>query len=118
MASANDWQPTYADLHIHIGRTSRGEAVKISGSRDLTFENIAREASGRKGIRLLGVIDCHAPVVQLDIEQLLEKGTMTELAGEALGTGIRRFCWGRNWSCGNRTGVSSICWLISGTWPR
>ncbi|CAH1217706.1 endonuclease Q family protein [Paenibacillus hubeiensis] len=85
MASANDWQPTYADLHIHIGRTSRGEAVKISGSRDLTFENIAREASGRKGIRLLGVIDCHAPVVQLDIEQLLEKGTMTELAGGGIG---------------------------------
>lgn len=75
------WEPCYADLHIHIGRTSRGEAVKISGSRDLTFENIAREASTRKGIHLLGVIDCHSPVVQRDIEDLLENGTMSEVEG-------------------------------------
>lgn len=75
------WEPCYTDLHIHIGRTSRGEAVKISGSRDLTFENIAREASERKGIHLLGVIDCHSPVVQMDIEQLLENGTMSEIDG-------------------------------------
>ena len=39
--TSNTWDSCYADLHIHIGRTSRGEAVKISGSRDLTFENIA-----------------------------------------------------------------------------
>ncbi|MBE7682557.1 TIGR00375 family protein [Paenibacillus sp. P13VS] len=77
--TSNTWDSCYADLHIHIGRTSRGEAVKISGSRDLTFENIAREASERKGIHLLGVIDCHSPVVQMDIEQLLENGTMSEL---------------------------------------
>jgi len=77
--TSNTWDSCYADLHIHIGRTSRGEAVKISGSRDLTFENIAREASEHKGIHLLGVIDCHSPVVQMDIEQLLENGTMTEL---------------------------------------
>jgi uncharacterized protein (TIGR00375 family) len=77
--TSNTWDSCYADLHIHIGRTSRGEAVKISGSRDLTFENIAREASERKGIHLLGVIDCHSPVVQMDIEQLLETGTMSEL---------------------------------------
>ncbi|MCK6077300.1 endonuclease Q family protein [Paenibacillus silvae] len=75
------WQPCYADLHIHIGRTSRGEAVKISGSRDLTFENIAREAAHRKGIQLLGVIDCHSPVVQRDIDELLENGTMAEIEG-------------------------------------
>ena len=77
--TSNTWDSCYADLHIHIGRTSRGQAVKISGSRDLTFENIAREASERKGIHLLGVIDCHSPVVQMDIEQLLENGTMSEL---------------------------------------
>lgn len=81
LAATAVWEPCYADLHIHIGRTSRGEAVKISGSRDLTFENIAREASDRKGIHLLGVIDCHSPVVQMDIEQLLDNGTMSELQG-------------------------------------
>lgn len=112
VASAG-WETCYADLHIHIGRTSRGEAVKISGSRDLTFENIAREASDRKGIHLLGVIDCHSPVVQMDIEQLLENGTMSELEGGGiayqdttilLGTEIEL----REPGCG-----SSICWLTS-----
>ncbi|MEC0328057.1 endonuclease Q family protein [Paenibacillus macerans] len=70
----------FADLHIHIGRTGRGEPVKISGSRDLTFANIAREAALRKGIGLVGIIDCHSPGVQEDIAQCLERGEMHELA--------------------------------------
>ncbi|MGG1612485.1 endonuclease Q family protein [Paenibacillus sp. FSL K6-2441] len=69
----------FADLHIHIGRTGRGEPVKISGSRDLTFAGIAREASQRKGIGLVGIIDCHAPGVQEDIDRCLEQGEMQEL---------------------------------------
>ncbi|MDU5950594.1 MAG: endonuclease Q family protein, partial [Paenibacillus macerans] len=70
----------FADLHIHIGRTGRGEPVKISGSRDLTFANIAKEAALRKGIGLVGIIDCHSPGVQEDIVQCLERGEMHELA--------------------------------------
>lgn len=69
----------YADLHIHIGRTGRGEPVKISGSRDLTFSNIAKEAHDRKGIGLLGIIDCHSPGVQQDISECLEREEMHEL---------------------------------------
>lgn len=103
------WEPCYTDLHIHIGRTSRGEAVKISGSRDLTFENIAREASDRKGIHLLGVIDCHSPVVQMDIEQLLENGTMSEIEGAVLPTRTPPFCWVQRLSCASLKCVSSIC---------
>lgn len=71
----------FADLHIHIGSTSRGEAVKISGSRDLTFSRIAQEAAHRKGIGLLGIIDCHSPGVQTDIANCLETGKMTEIDG-------------------------------------
>ena len=71
----------YADLHIHIGRTEAGNPVKISGSRDLTFYNIAREASERKGIHITGIIDCHSPAVQEEIERYLENGSMTELHG-------------------------------------
>ncbi|WP_028589042.1 endonuclease Q family protein [Paenibacillus massiliensis] len=74
-------QTIYADLHIHIGRTERGIPVKISGSRDLTFANIAHEASERKGIQLTGVIDCHSPAVQMDIHNSLDKGDMSELPG-------------------------------------
>lgn len=71
----------YADLHIHIGRTTSGQAVKISGSKDLTFANIAKEAAGRKGMDLIGIIDCHSPEVQKDIIDCLESGEMTELPG-------------------------------------
>ncbi|MEC0243400.1 endonuclease Q family protein [Paenibacillus dokdonensis] len=71
----------YADLHIHIGRTTSGQAVKISGSKDLTFANIAKEAAGRKGIDLVGIIDCHSPEVQKDIMDCLYAGDMSELEG-------------------------------------
>lgn len=69
----------FADLHIHIGRTGKGAPVKISGSRDLTFANIAKEAAERKGIQLVGIIDCHSPGVQEDIEASLKQGEMREL---------------------------------------
>ncbi len=71
----------YADLHIHIGRTEAGAPVKITGSRDLTFFNIAREASVRKGIDVTGIIDCQSPAVQEEIERYLEAGEMEELPG-------------------------------------
>ncbi|GAA3405386.1 endonuclease Q family protein [Paenibacillus hodogayensis] len=71
----------WADLHIHIGRTEKGEPVKISGSRDLTFYNIAKEASDRKGIDIVGIIDCQSPFVQEEIMHYLDKGEMSELEG-------------------------------------
>ncbi|AGA58065.1 hypothetical protein Theco_1943 [Thermobacillus composti KWC4] len=71
----------FADLHLHIGSTGRGEPVKISASRALTFRNIAHEAACRKGIRLLGVIDAHSPGVQRDIAELLDRGEMAEAPG-------------------------------------
>ncbi|MBB6635483.1 endonuclease Q family protein [Cohnella thailandensis] len=71
----------FADLHVHIGRTSGNEAVKISASNALTFRSIAEEASERKGVGLVGVIDCHSPPVQRDIEDCLESGEMEEVRG-------------------------------------
>lgn len=71
----------YCDMHIHIGRTSSGQAVKISASNNLTFENIAVEASERKGIQMIGIIDCHSPSVQKDIIQCLDSGVMQEIDG-------------------------------------
>ena len=71
----------YADLHIHIGRTEKGSPVKISGSKDLTFFNIAHEASERKGIDMVGIIDCHSPTVQDEIMHYLDLGEMHELPG-------------------------------------
>ncbi len=74
-------QQVYADLHIHIGRSEDGQPVKISGSRNLTFANIAKEASERKGIGLIGIIDCHSPGVRADIRSLIATGDMIELPG-------------------------------------
>lgn len=71
----------YVDLHIHIGRTESGKPVKISGSRDLTFYNIAHESAMRKGIDMIGIIDCHAPAVQEEIMAYLHNGEMEEQQG-------------------------------------
>lgn len=65
-------QTIYADLHIHIGRDYNNKPVKITGSKTLTLTNILIEASRKKGIQLIGVIDCHVPSVQEELEELLE----------------------------------------------
>ncbi|MCL6458547.1 MAG: endonuclease Q family protein [Gorillibacterium sp.] len=71
----------FVDLHIHIGQTESGEPVKISGAKTLTFRNIAKEASERKGIEVVGIIDCASPNVQKDIRDCLYSGEMVELPG-------------------------------------
>ncbi|MCD9021284.1 endonuclease Q family protein [Cohnella silvisoli] len=81
IASELKLQPYYADLHVHIGRSQDGQPIKISGSKNLTFVNIAKEASMRKGIELIGIIDCHSPSVQTDILNSLHSGEMEEIAG-------------------------------------
>jgi len=74
----------YADLHIHIGRTSAGQPVKITAARDLTFENIAKECAVRKGIEIAGIVDCGSPAVIADIDRLVEAGEMVELPAGGL----------------------------------
>ncbi|PTX52221.1 uncharacterized protein (TIGR00375 family) [Melghirimyces profundicolus] len=71
----------FADLHIHIGRTESGLPVKITGARNLTFDQIVREASHRKGIDMIGIIDAHSPPVQEEIARNLDRGRYTELKG-------------------------------------
>lgn len=74
----------YADLHIHIGRTGSGRPVKITGARTLTIENILKEASDRKGMDIVGVIDCHVPEVLDDLERMAENGVVEPLADGGL----------------------------------
>ncbi|WP_096270521.1 endonuclease Q family protein [Paucisalibacillus globulus] len=69
----------FADMHIHIGRDIFDKPVKITASKNLTITNILIEASRNKGIKLIGVIDCQSPNVQLELKQLLEKGLAYEL---------------------------------------
>jgi uncharacterized protein (TIGR00375 family) len=72
------------DMHVHIGRSSSGRPVKITAARDLTFENIARECAQRKGIDVVGVVDCASPPVLEDIHALVEAGEMVEQPGGGL----------------------------------
>ncbi|HEU5138604.1 MAG TPA: endonuclease Q family protein [Bacillales bacterium] len=74
----------YADLHIHIGRTTSGRPVKITGAKSLTLENIIREAAEIKGLNLIGIIDCHVPEVISEFETLIEEGTVTPQEGGGL----------------------------------
>ena len=69
----------FADLHVHIGRTESGKPVKITAARSLNFANIARECADRKGISIVGIIDCGSPYVIEDIENFLKTGDAYEL---------------------------------------
>ena len=69
----------FADLHVHIGRSKNGKPIKITAARSLNFENIAKECAERKGINIVGIIDCASPYVIEDIEDFLKTGEAYEL---------------------------------------
>jgi uncharacterized protein (TIGR00375 family) len=68
----------YVDLHVHIGRSSGGIEIKKATANNLTFENIAHESFYKKGIDIIGVVDCISPLVLDDIVALIEKGELAE----------------------------------------
>lgn len=70
----------FADMHIHIGADKTGQPVKITASRKLNFANILDESLQNKGLDMISIIDCASPIVIKDIENLLAKGEMEELA--------------------------------------
>ncbi|WP_019154382.1 endonuclease Q family protein [Robertmurraya massiliosenegalensis] len=69
----------FVDLHIHIGRTETGRAVKITGAKTLTFSHIIAHARDLKGLNMIGIIDCHSPEVLMEMERLLQEGKLCEL---------------------------------------
>ncbi|GEN54858.1 endonuclease Q family protein [Halobacillus faecis] len=69
----------FVDLHIHIGRDWNGKPVKITGSKSLTLSNILEEATNRKGLDMVGVIDAQAPAVQEEMIDLIDRGQAHEL---------------------------------------
>ena len=73
-------QEIFADLHVHIGRSEKGKPIKITAARSLNFANIAKECSDRKGIQIVGIIDCASPYVIEDIEEFLKTGEAYEIA--------------------------------------
>ena len=69
----------FADLHVHIGRSENGKPIKITAARSLNFANIAKECADRKGINIVGIIDCASPYVIEDIERFLQTGEAYEI---------------------------------------
>ena len=69
----------FADMHVHIGRSENGKPIKITAARSLNFANIAKECAERKGINIVGIIDCASPYVIEDIENFLKTGDAFEL---------------------------------------
>ena len=69
----------FADLHVHIGRSKSNKPIKITAARSLNFENIAKECAERKGINVVGIIDCASPYVIEDIEEFLKNGEAYEI---------------------------------------
>lgn len=69
----------YADLHVHIGRSEKNKPIKITAAKSLNFANIAKECVERKGINLVGIIDCASPYVIEDIENFLATGDAYEI---------------------------------------
>ena len=69
----------FADLHVHIGRSENGKPIKITAARSLNFANIAKECVEKKGINVVGIIDCASPYVIEDIENFLKNGDAFEI---------------------------------------
>ena len=108
----------FADLHVHIGRTESGKPVKITAARSLNFANIAKECAERKGINIVGIIDCGSPYVIEDIENFLKTGDAYELEDGGiiykdkvcilLGSEVETSESGRNGKCGS---AHNICFF-------
>lgn len=108
----------FADLHVHIGRTESGKPVKITAARSLNFANIAKECAERKGINIVGIIDCGSPYVIEDIENFLKTGDAYELEDGGiiykdkvcilLGSEVETSEKGRNGKCGS---AHNICFF-------
>lgn len=69
----------FADLHVHIGRSQNNKPIKITAAKSLNFANIAKECKERKGINIVGIIDCASPYVIYDIEKFLKTGEAYEI---------------------------------------
>ena len=105
----------FADLHVHIGRSETGKPIKITAARSLNFANIAKECAERKGINIVGIIDCASPYVIEDIEKFLQTGDAYELEDGGiiykdkvcilLGSEVETSEKGRNGKCGSAHNV-------------
>ncbi|HHV64803.1 MAG TPA: hypothetical protein GXX46_07015 [Peptococcaceae bacterium] len=70
----------FADLHIHIGRSLNGKAVKVTASPTLTLPEIIDYSNKVKGLNLIGIVDSHSLGVRQDYKELLREGLIKPLS--------------------------------------
>ncbi|MDP4158561.1 MAG: endonuclease Q family protein [Bacillota bacterium] len=70
----------FADLHVHVGESLDGKAVKITASKNLTLPNIIEVARDIKGLSLIGLVDAHSTGVQHDFKTLISSGHLRPLS--------------------------------------
>lgn len=71
----------FADLHIHVGISQKGEWIKIPTSKKLTIENIFEHAVQSKGMDIIGIVDAMSPAVIEDLHSLVENGRLVPNSG-------------------------------------
>jgi len=74
-------QEFFVDLHIHVGKSAGGKWVKIPTSPQLTVRNILVEATERKGIDIIGIIDALSPLVLAELSQMVDAGELILQSG-------------------------------------
>ncbi len=72
--------PSFADLHVHLGRDREGRPVKVTASARLTLENIF-PAAERKGLHLVGLVDAVVPACLGHLGELTARGELRAVPG-------------------------------------
>ncbi|MHB1684057.1 MAG: endonuclease Q family protein [Bacilli bacterium] len=82
--SASATRRFFVDGHVHIGRASQNEPIKISAAPSLTVMGVVEHAVHEKGIDMIGLIDAVTPPVLRDLRQLVDTGVLHPVAGGGL----------------------------------
>lgn len=74
----------YGDLHVHLGAAGGRKPVKITAAASLTLPNILREAAGRKGLHMVGVVDAQTRGALEELRGLVNTGELLSQADGGL----------------------------------
>lgn len=77
----------FADLHIHIGQSLDGKAVKITAAKSMTLPSVLQVSREVKGLSMIGVIDAHSQGVRKDFKALLREGVLQPIEGGGFQSG-------------------------------
>ncbi|ATY85164.1 TIGR00375 family protein [Kyrpidia spormannii] len=74
----------FVDLHVHIGRTLQGRPVKMAASAAMTLPAVLEEATQRKGLDVIGIVDAACTGVLEEVQELVDSGVLRPHSGGGL----------------------------------